>query len=150
MKKRLRLILHIEPWGFSKGQTIGCKFTDRKSYVPCTQADPPLYALTRGEGQALQFVLEDTDLSCGFAKALDNGEFLEFAKDWERGEFQMHYVPKGKRVVLVDEKPEDFMNDMMENLKTLDDALDEALESGRIVVEKKGGITEIIDTTCED
>lgn len=103
-KRKLRIILRIGPWGFSDGQPIDCIFTNRKSYVPRSVNDIPLLEVTRAEGQALQFVLEDSDLSTRFAEAIKNGKFLELAQNWKKGRFEMHYVPHGKRVAFEDIK----------------------------------------------
>lgn len=137
-KRKLRLIIYIEPWGFSKGQAIRVIFNNKKSYVP--NDSHPLCYLTRGEGQALQFVLEDSDTSCNFAEALRRGNFLEHVQNKELGRFEMRYVPSGKRLELVDEKPEDFMNDMKQNLADLDDALETALEDGTLTVRMESNV----------
>ena len=74
-KRKPRIILRIGPAGFRKFP-IRVSFTDKKE---------DLIEYTRGEGQALRFVLEDADCSSEFYKALQSGEFLEVFKQerWE-------------------------------------------------------------------
>lgn len=63
-KRKLRIVLRIGPWGFHGGSPISVRFTDQKE---------DLCRYTRGEGTALQFVLEDADMSSRFAEAIDRG-----------------------------------------------------------------------------
>ena len=97
-KRKLRLIMYIHPWGFSDGDPIKVIFTDKKTY-----GEVGLYELTKGEGNALQFVAEDYDTSTNMYDALRTGKFLEDMQNPELGQMTMVYVPKGKRLELVDE-----------------------------------------------
>ena len=63
--RKLRVILHIGPLGLEDDNRL--YFTDREE---------DLYKYTRGEGQALGFVLENFDCSTEFAKALEDGTLL--------------------------------------------------------------------------
>ena len=98
-KRKLRLVFHVPMWGFSSGYPMSVYFTDEKTF------DKPhgLYALTRGEGSAFQFVLEDTDLAQGFHEALQSGRFLKDMQDRDYGQMYMVFVPKGKRIKIVDD-----------------------------------------------
>ena len=74
-RRKLRIILRIGPCDFRRFP-IRVKFTDRKENM---------LEHTRGEGQALSFVLEDGDFSPNFHDALKSGEVLEVfkAENWE-------------------------------------------------------------------
>ena len=86
-KRKLRIILYGGPWGFLSGKfPMDVYFTDRKK-------DLSRYA--RNEGNALSFVLEDTDLSFSFARALDSGQFL---KDVQKGSWELRFIPDSKEV----------------------------------------------------
>ena len=104
MTKRLRIILYIPPWGFSSGGAIDVFFTDKKSYV--ARSSNPLYHLTQGEGQALQFILEDVDTSPKFWEAIRDGDFLRAVTDDKLGHFEMRYIPKGKQLKLIEVEDE--------------------------------------------
>ena len=75
-RRKLRLIIHIGPIGFDEIDPPRMYFTDKKE-------DP--YIFTRGEGQAMRFVLEDGDYSPNFYEALADGQLLEFlqSKWWK-------------------------------------------------------------------
>lgn len=86
-EKELRIVLYIGPWGFLSGKhAIAVHFRDDM---------PDLRNLARGEGNALSFVLEDTDLSTNFAKALEDGRFL---KCTQAGRWELRYVPPAYHV----------------------------------------------------
>ena len=116
---KLRIILAIPPYGFTKGQEISVNFTDKKTNN--------LYRYTGGEGQALQFVLEEADLSTNFAKALRDGRFLETANDFKFGHFELRFVPTNKSIKLVDYDSGLWMDEIMDGLDILDEALEKTL-----------------------
>lgn len=71
-KRKLRIVLHIGPLGLqSELLPAKVQFVDRPQN---------LAAVTRGEGQALQFVLEDWDCNQAWADGLQNladGDLLQ-------------------------------------------------------------------------
>lgn len=124
-KRKLRIVLRIGPWGFHGGSPVSVYFTDRKE---------DLCQYTRGEGQALRFVLEDADMSPQFAEAIDRGLFLE---DAGRGVWRLYFK-------YFDELEDgELWNEGMTALEKLDATLDEMLETGDLVVKKEGILHEI-------
>jgi len=123
-KRKLRIVLRIGPLGLKNELwPPEVKFVDRPQYLP---------AVTRGEGQALQFVLEDSDCSGPFYEALQNlgdGELLAFLQS--------------QQWVLV-KAPEPTMERCLAQVRALDQELEDALESGRLTATPdEQGILEI-------
>lgn len=131
-KRKLRIVLLIHPWGFHGGSPISVYFTDRKE---------DLGRYTRGEGQALRFVLEDADLSSRFAEAIERGLFLEDAK---RGVWRLRFKYFNEL------KDGELWDEGMAGLEKLDAALGEALETGDLIVKKSGILHEISERELTD
>ena len=109
---KLRMIIHIAPWGFSKGQKMDVDFKHKKLN--------DLHYSTRGEGQALQFVLEDYDASTGFHRALEDGRFVKDFGGGEIGHFELRFVPEGKSIELIDYDAEIEQKEIIDGIKDLD------------------------------
>ena len=76
MKRKLRIVMHIGPTGLDDTELF---WTDKKEDL--------LGKYTRGEGQALQFVLENYDCSPNFFSALQDGTLL---KDFRGSKFTVN------------------------------------------------------------
>ena len=70
-KPKLYLTIRAGPLGFTKNDWPARITFHREKHEN-------LLALSRGEGQVLQFALDGYDVSTAFGEALDTGEVLEF------------------------------------------------------------------------
>lgn len=109
---KTRVILHIPPWGFTDGQRIDVEFIQKKSNN--------LYARTRGEGQALQFVIENMDMSTNFHKAWHDGTFIKHVTNYKLGHFELRWVPEGKSLKIVDYDADMERQEIYDGLEVLD------------------------------